>query len=124
MIDGEASCPRCGSTAVRKDGLDRKGTRAYRCRGRRRCCTARSTPPFSGYRFPSAIIALAVRWYRPYRRSDADVAELVAERGVRADPSSVDAWVQEFAPRYEDTARSFRRHIGACWSVDETHARP
>jgi len=47
-----------------------------------------------------------------YRRSYADVAELLAERGVRIDPSSVDAWVQEFAPRYEEAARASRRAVG------------
>ena len=41
--------------------------------------------PFSGYRFPPDIIALAVRWYLRYRLSYADVAELLAERGVRVD---------------------------------------
>jgi transposase-like protein len=123
MIDGEAICPRCGSTAVRKDGLDRKGTQTYRCRDCRRCFTARSTGPFSGYRFPPEIIALTVRWYLWYRLSYADVAELLAERGVRADPSSVYAWVQEFAPRYEAAARSCRRAVGECWSVDATYVK-
>jgi len=123
MIDGEAGCPRCGSTAVRKDGLDRKGTQAYRCRDCRRCCTARSTTPFSGYRFPPAIIARAVRWYLRYRLGYADAAALLAERGVGADPSSVDAWVQECAPRDEDAARSFRRQVGERWGVDATDVK-
>lgn len=123
MIESEAACLRCGSPAVRKDGLDRKGTRAYRCRDCRRCFTARSATPFSGYRFPPDIIGLAVRWYLRYRLSYADVAELLAERGVRVDPSSIYAWVQEFAPLYEDAARSFRRAVGERWSVDETYVK-
>lgn len=44
--------------------------------------TTLSTTPRSGYRFPPAAIALAVRWYRRYRLSDAAVAELLAERGI------------------------------------------
>jgi IS6 family transposase len=120
MIDGELAYPRCGSGAVRKDGLDRKGAPVYRCRDCRRCCTARSATPFSGYRFPPEIIALAVRWYLRYRLSYADVAEMLAERGVRVDPSSIYAWVQEFAPLDEAAARSCRRVVGERWSVDET----
>src|SRR5690349_15541889 len=106
MIDAEMACPRCGSTVVGKNGLDRKGGQAYRCRDCRRCFTALTGTPFSGYRFPPAIIALAMRWYLRFRLSYADVAELLAERGVRVDPSTSCAWVQEFAPLFEDAARS------------------
>jgi transposase, IS6 family len=64
-----------------------------------------------------------VRWYLRYRLSYADVAELLAERGVRADPSTVFDWVREFAPLYEDAARPFRRAVGSSWSVDETYTK-
>ena len=64
-----------------------------------------------------------MRWYLRYRLSYADVAELLAERGVAVDPSSVYAWVQEFAPLYEEAARAFPRQVGACWSVDETYVK-
>ncbi len=60
-----------------------------------------------------------MRWYLRYRRSDADVAELLAERGVRIAPSSIDAWVQEFALLYEAAARASRRAVGERRSVDE-----
>ncbi len=123
MSDGEMVCPRCAATAAGKDGRDRRGVQVYRCRGCQRRFTARSTTPFSGYRFPPDVIALAVRWYLRYRLSYADVAELLAERGVAVDPSSVYAWVREFAPLYEEAARAFRRQVGACWSVDETYVK-
>jgi len=48
---------------------------------------------------------------------------LLAERGVRVDSSTSYAWVQEFAPRYEDAARAFRRVVGERWSVDETDVK-
>jgi transposase-like protein len=62
-----------------------------------------------------------VRWYLRFRLSYADVAELLAERGLRVDPSTVFDWVREFAPLYEDAARQFRRAVGSSWSVDETY---
>lgn len=123
MIDSAAACPRFGSIGVRKDGFDRKRTQVYRCGDCRRCFTALSTTPFSGYRFPPEAIALAVRWYLRFRLSYADVAELLAGRGVAVDPSSVYAWVREFAPLYVEAARPFRRQVGACWSVAETHVK-
>ena len=68
----------------------------------------------------AVVVALAVRWYLRYRLSYADVTELLAERGVAVDPSTVFDWVGEFAPLYEDAARPFRRAVGSRWSVDET----
>jgi IS6 family transposase len=123
MIDGEAVCPRCGSTAARKGGRDRKGVQVHRCRDCGRRFTALTATPFSGYRFPPEVIALAVRWYVRYRLSYADVAELLAERGVHVNPSSVYAWVREFATLYEDAARQFRTGVGSAWSVDETYVK-
>lgn len=63
-----------------------------------------------------------MRWYLRFRLSYADVAELLAERGVHVDASTVFDWVREFAPLYEDAARPFRRSVGGTWSVDETYA--
>jgi len=116
------ACPGCGLTATRKNGRDRQGRQIRQCLGCRRRFTARSATPFSGYRFPPDVIALAVRWYLRYRLSYADVAELLAERSVTVDPSTIYAWVREFAPLYEDAARPFRHTVGGTWSVDETYA--
>jgi len=123
MAGAEQVCPGCGSAATRKDGRDRCGQQRYRCGTCRRRFTPLRAPPFSGYRFPPDVIARAVRWYLRYRLRYADVAELLAERGVRVDPSRSDAWVRAFAPRYEDAARTCRRAVGTCWSVDETDAK-
>jgi transposase-like protein len=56
-----------------------------------------STHGFSasaGYRFPSEVIAPAVRWYLRYGLSDRDVEELLAERGVEVDHVTIYRWVQ------------------------------
>jgi IS6 family transposase len=122
MSNGEARCPDCGSAATRRNGRDRQGLQVRQCRRCGRRFTARSATPFSGYRFPPDVIALAVRWYIRYHLSYADVAELLAERGVCVDASTVYDWVREFAPLYEDAARPFRHAVGRAWSVDETYA--
>src|SRR5215208_6327565 len=98
MSEATTVCPGCGLAATRKNGRDRQGRQVHQCRGCGRRFTARSATPFSGYRFPPDIIALAVRWYIRYRLSYADVAELLAERGVCVDPSTIHDWVREFAP--------------------------
>lgn len=123
MSDSEARCPDCGPAATRRSGRDRQGRQVLQGRGCGRRFTARSATPFSGYRFPADIIALAVRWYLRYRLSYADVAEWLAERGIGVDASTVYDWVREFAPLYEETARPFRHAVGRAWNVDETYAR-
>jgi transposase-like protein len=48
----------------------------------------RSIPPrsaFAGFRFPSDVIVLAVRWYLRFGLSYRDLEELLAERGIQAD---------------------------------------
>jgi transposase-like protein len=85
--------------------------------------TTRSSSAFSGYRYPDKIIALAVRWYLRYRLSYADVAELLAERGVQVDPSTIYDWVRSFTPRFVAAARRHRSPIGRRWRVDETYLK-
>ncbi len=85
--------------------------------------TARSSSVFSGYRFPDDVIALAVRWYLRDRLPYADLAELLAERGIHVDPSTIFDWVQHFTPLYQEAARSRRHRVGQQWSIDETYMR-
>src|SRR3712207_1998309 len=95
MSDGEARCPDCGPASTRRGGRDRQGRQVFQCRCCGRRFTARSATPFSGFRFPSDVIALAVRWYLRCRLSYADAAELLAARGIRVDASTVYDWRSE-----------------------------
>jgi hypothetical protein len=55
------ACPGCGLMGTRKSGRDRQGRQIHQhCRCRRHC-TTRSAAPFSGYRFPPDVFALAER---------------------------------------------------------------
>ena len=45
--------------------------------------TVNSSSAFAGFRFPRAVIAVAVRWYMRYGLSYRDVEELLSERGIR-----------------------------------------
>ncbi len=85
--------------------------------------TGRSGSAFNGYRFPDAVIALAVRWYLRYRLSYADVAAWLAERGITVDPSTIYDWVRTFTPRFIDAARMHRSPVGRRWRVDETYLK-
>ncbi len=113
-------CDRCAGERSTKAGRDWARRQLYRCTGCGRRVTARTGSAFSGYRFPDEVIALAVRWYLRYRLSYVEVAELLAERGVAVDPSTIYDWVQAFTPRFIEAARKHHFPVGTRWWVDET----
>lgn len=116
-------CQRCEGERFVRAGFDRAKRQLHRCTACQHRQTARSTSAFCRYRFPDDLIALAVRWYLRFRLPYADVAELLAERGVHVDASTVFDWVQRFTPLYQDAARPHRRRVGRRWSIDETYIR-
>jgi transposase, IS6 family len=82
-----------------------------------------SPPPssFAGFRFPPAVIIVAVRWYLRYGLSYRDVEELLAERGIAVDHVSVYRWVHRFTPLLINAAGPCRHAPGDRWFVDETY---
>lgn len=54
--------------------------------------------PFKHHRFPREIILCAVRWYLRFPLSYQDVVDLLAERSIAVDRSTVFRWVQKFGP--------------------------
>jgi transposase-like protein len=78
---------------------------------------------FAGFCFPSEVIVLAVRWYLRFALSYRDVEELLAERGIEVDHTTIYRWVQRFTPLLADAARPCRHAVGTCWQVDETYVK-
>ena len=60
---------------------------------------------FAGFRFPPEVITLAVRWYLRYSLSYRDVEELLAERGIEVDHTTLFRWVARFTPLFTEAAR-------------------
>ena len=89
MSEVRVARPSCGPTGTRKIGRDRQRRPIHQCLDCRRRLTTPTGTPFSGDGSPPDVIALAVRWYPRSRLIYADVAKLLAERGVRIDASSV-----------------------------------
>jgi IS6 family transposase len=78
---------------------------------------------FAGFRFPSEVIVLAVRWYLRFGLSYRDIEELLAERGVEVDHVTVYRWVLRFTPLLADAAKPCRHIVGDRWLVDETYVK-
>ena len=78
---------------------------------------------FKHRRFPIAIILLCVRWYCKYEISYRDLAEMMSERGVSVNPSTIFRWAQRDAPEIEKRVRPCQGHRSGSWRVDETYVR-
>ena len=78
---------------------------------------------FAGYRFPSDVILLAVRWYLRFGLSYRDLEELLAERGIEVDHVTLYRWVRHFTPLAVEAAGPCRHTAGVRWFVDETSPR-
>lgn len=83
----------------------------------------RRISPFEDHRFPHEIILNAVRWYLRYPLSYQDVVDLLAERGISVDRSTVYWWVIKFGPEITKRTEKHLRRTSVNWHVDGTYVR-
>jgi IS6 family transposase len=78
---------------------------------------------FKWRHFEADIILCAVRWYLRYALSYRDVEELMRERGVRVDHTTVFRWVQRDAPELDKRCRPQLKATNDSYRVDETYIK-
>jgi len=78
---------------------------------------------FKGAHFPQDIILTGVRWYVAYPLSTRHVEELMEERGVEVDHSTINRWVIKYSPQLEEAFHRRKRLVGRSWRMDETYIR-
>ncbi|OKP62262.1 IS6 family transposase [Ensifer adhaerens] len=79
---------------------------------------------FKWRHFQGEIILWAVRWYCRYGVSYRDLEQMMGERGVPVDHSTIYRWVQKYAPEIEKRLRwHWRRPQSTSWRVDETYVK-
>ncbi len=79
--------------------------------------------PFKWRHFQSDIILLCVRWYLRYSLSYRDLEEMMLERGLSVDHSTIYRWVQRYAPELEKRCRPHLKTTTDSWRVDETYVK-
>jgi IS6 family transposase len=79
--------------------------------------------PFKWRHFEAEIILLCVRWYLRYSLSYRDLEELMLERGLRVDHTTIYRWVQHYAPELERRCRPHLKTTTDSWRVDETYVK-
>jgi transposase-like protein len=65
-----------------------------------------SDSPFKWRHFEGQIILLCVRWYLRYCLSYRDLEEMMAERGLNLDHTTIYRWVQQYAPELEKRCKA------------------
>jgi len=78
---------------------------------------------FKGAHFPPDVILMCVRWYVAYPLSTRHVEELMQERGVSVDHSTVNRWVITYSPQLEEAFHRRKRPVWRSWRMDETYIR-
>jgi putative transposase len=78
---------------------------------------------FKGSQFEREIIKWAVRWYVAYPISYRQLEEMMGERGVVVDHSTLNRWVIKYAPEFEKAFRRRQCPIGRSWRLDETYVK-
>jgi len=78
---------------------------------------------FKGSQFEREIILWGVRWYVAYPISYRQLEEVMSERGVAVDHSTLNRWVIKYAPEIEKQFRHRQRAVGRSWRLDETYVK-
>jgi putative transposase len=78
---------------------------------------------FKGSHFEKEIILWGVRWYVAYPISYRQLEEMMQERGVAVDHSTLNRWVIKYAPECEKQFRRRQCPVGRSWRMDETYVR-
>src|SRR5690349_736469 len=76
-----------------------------------------------GSQFEREIILWGVRWYVAYPLSYRQLEEMMSERGVTVDHSTLNRWVIKYAPEVEKAFRRRQCRVGRSWRMDETYVK-
>src|SRR5476651_2061311 len=79
---------------------------------------------FKGSHFEREVILWGVRWYVAYPISYRQLEEMMDERGVEVDHSTLNRWVLKYVPLPEAQFRARKRPVGSSWRLDETYVKP
>ena len=73
--------------------------------------------------YPLEVMLTCVRWYVAYPLSLRHLEEMMAERGIAVDHSTVHRWAIKLLPVLEKAFRRCKRAVGKSWRMDETYVK-
>src|SRR6266571_5079667 len=78
---------------------------------------------FKDAHFPPEVILMGVRWYVAYPLSTRYIEELMEERGVDVDHSTINRWVIKYSPQLAGAFHRLKRPVWTSWRMDETYMK-
>ena len=72
---------------------------------------------FKGVHFEKDILLTCVRWYVAYPLSYRQLEEMMQERGVSVDYSTIHRWVLKYAPQFEAMFYRRKRPFWGSWRM-------
>ena len=73
--------------------------------------------------YPLEVMLVCVRWYAAYPLSFRNIEEMMAERGVFVDHSTLHRWSMKMLPVLAAAFRRRKRPAGRSWRMDETYVK-
>lgn len=73
--------------------------------------------------YPVEIMLVCVRWYVAYPLSLRHLEEMMAERGVLVDHSTIHRWAIKMLPVLAAVCRRRKFSVGMSWRMDETYVK-
>src|SRR4029450_13173344 len=73
---------------------------------------------FKGAHFPPEVILMGVRWYVAYPLSTRHVEELMEERGVEVDHSTINRWIIKYSLQLEEVFHRRKRPVWISWRIE------
>lgn len=70
--------------------------------------------------YPLEVMLTCVRWYVAYPLSLRHIEEIMHERGVFVDHTTIHHWSLKILPVLAATFRRRKRPVGRSWRMDET----
>jgi IS6 family transposase len=78
---------------------------------------------FKWRHYEPTIILLCARWYRRYQLSYRGLEEMMRERGLSVDHTTIFRWAQRYAPEINKIIRPHLKLAGASYRIDETYIK-
>lgn len=73
--------------------------------------------------YPLEVMLVCVRWYAAYPLSFRHLEEMMQERGVFIDHSTIHRWSLKILPVMAVIFRARKRQVGTSWRMDETYIK-
>ena len=79
--------------------------------------------PFKWRHYAAEIILTCVRWYSRYCLSYRDLEEMMNERGLNVDHTTIYRWVQRYANEIKKRMKLHLKNRNNSWRIDETYLK-